>query len=126
MLFAADAHVPVLVDSLKLLLRQRGEERLRCDLFKLSHHASQGNTSSELVQLVDCDRFLVSTSGARFHHPDRETVARVIKYGGERPSLCFNYRSDDNEVWAREDLQERYGYRALYPDEGEDSIKVSL
>jgi len=125
-LLAADAHVPVMVDSLKLLLHQRGEERLRCDLFKLSHHASQGNTSSELVQLVDCDRFLVSTSGARFHHPDRETVARVIKYGGERPDVCFNYRSKDNEVWARDDLQERYGYRALFPEEGEESIKVSL
>ena len=125
-LLAADAHVPVMVDSIKTLLARRGEERLRCDLFKLSHHASQGNTSAELIRLVDCPRFLVSTSGARFHHPDRETIARVIRYGGERPSVCFNYKSDDNEVWEREDLRERYGYRALFPEDRESGFTVSL
>jgi CHAT domain/Metallo-beta-lactamase superfamily len=125
-LFAADAHVPVLVDSIRALLRRRGAERLRCDLLKVGHHASQGNTSSELIDLLDCPRYLVSTSGARFHHPDRETIARLIKHGGERPEICFNYRSKDNRVWAREDLQERYGYRASYPDEELAGFRVSL
>jgi len=125
-LFAADAHVPVLVDSIRSLLRRRGEERLRCDLLKVGHHASQGNTSTELIDLLDCPRYLISTSGARFHHPDRETVARLIKHGGERPEICFNYRSKDNQVWAREDLQERYGYRALYPADEPGGFRVSL
>lgn len=125
-LFTADAHVPVVVDSIRALLRQRGWEKLRCDLLKVSHHASQGNTSAELIQLLDCDRYLISTSGARFHHPDRETVARMIRYGGEKPRLCFNYRSKDNRVWAREDLQERYGYRALFPEDDEGGFRVSL
>jgi hypothetical protein len=125
-LFAADAHVPVLVDSIRALLRRRGEEKLRCDLLKVGHHASQGNTSSELIDLLDCPRYLISTSGARFHHPDRETVARLIKHGGERPEICFNYRSKDNQVWAREDLQERWGYRALFPAGDEGGFTVAL
>ena len=100
--------------------------RLRADLFKVAHHASQGNTSSELIQLMDCPRWLISTSGARFHHPDRETIGRLIRHGGERPELCFNYRSRDNSVWAREDLQERWGYRSSFPADEAGGYKVSL
>jgi hypothetical protein len=67
---------------------------------------------------VDCPRYLVSTNGKYFSHPDRQAIARVIKYGGAAPSIHFNYRTTLNEVWDRSDLKERYGYRAHYPAEG--------
>lgn len=124
--FAADAHVPVMVDSIKTLIARRGGDKLHADLFKVSHHASQGNTSSELIQLMDCPRWLISTSGARFHHPDRETIGRLIRHGGERPEICFNYSSRDNSLWGRGDLQERWGYRASFPEDDVSGFKVSL
>lgn len=125
-LLAGDAHAPVIEQSVRKLLADRGEERLRVDAFKVSHHASKNNVSSESIKLVDSARFLVSTSGARFHHPSPEAVARMIKYGGDQPRLCFNYKSTDNEVWAREDLQERYGYGVEMPDESSPGLKVIL
>lgn len=125
-LLVGDAHAPVIAQSIETLLAERGEAKLRVDAFKVSHHASKGNISSDLVKLVDSERYLVSTSGARFNHPDREAIARMIKYGGERPQICFNYKSDANEVWAREDLQERYGYAALMPDESSPGLKLTL
>ncbi|HXM70900.1 MAG TPA: hypothetical protein VN970_07185, partial [Thermoanaerobaculia bacterium] len=60
-LLAADAHAPVLAESIRALLRQRGAERLKLDVFKVSHHASQNNVSTELLQLLDCSRYIVST-----------------------------------------------------------------
>ena len=111
-LLGADAHAPVLVESVRKLLRQRGVDRLRLDAFKVSHHASQNNLSTELLQLLDCKTYGVSTNGDHFCHPDREAIARIIKYGGDRPVLHFNYRTRFNDVWARPDLQERHGYTA--------------
>jgi beta-lactamase superfamily II metal-dependent hydrolase len=125
-LLVGDAHTPVITSSIRRLLTERGQEKLVVDAFKLSHHASQGNLSNDLLQMLDCSRYLVSTNGSYFHHPDREAIARVIKYGGDEPIVYFNFRSNDNKVWAREDLQERYGYRAEYPEEGEEGIWVSL
>jgi beta-lactamase superfamily II metal-dependent hydrolase len=125
-LLVGDAHSPLLTTSVERLLKERGEERLAIDAFTLSHHASKYNLSNDLLHLLDCRRFLVSTSGARFNHPDREAVARAIKYGGAKPEICFNYRSSDNKVWAREDLKERYGYEAFYPEKGLEGIRVSL
>jgi hypothetical protein len=124
-LLAADAYAPVVIESLRTLLRQRGTERLNVDAFKVSHHASQNNVSAELVELLDCPRYLVSTNGNHFAHPDRQAIARIIKYGN-RPSIYFNYKSTYNEVWARPDLQERYGYSASYPGAGRKGCVVSL
>jgi beta-lactamase superfamily II metal-dependent hydrolase len=129
-LFGADAHAKVLVDSIRRLLRARGEDRLKLAAFKLAHHGSQNNVSAELLQLLDCPRFLLSSNGDHFFHPDRQAVARVIKYGrGEtdtRPALHFNYRSRYNEVWDRDDLKERYAYSARYPAPGEAGLRVPV
>jgi hypothetical protein len=58
--------------------------------------------------------------------PDREAVARIIKYGGARPSLYLNYRSKYNDVWARPDLQEQYKYLTYYPEGDLIGSRVSL
>jgi beta-lactamase superfamily II metal-dependent hydrolase len=128
-LFAADAHAPMLVESIRALLRQRGVERLKLNAFKVSHHASQNNVSTDLVQLLECPRYLVSTNGDHFCHPDRQAIARLIKYGrqgGVPPALVFNYKSPYNEVWADPGLQKKYEYSTVYPPEGQAGITVSL
>jgi hypothetical protein len=121
-----DAHAPVLADSIRKLVASRGVPRLALDAFKVPHHASQNNLSRELVELVECRRWLVSTNGNIFCHPDREAIARVIKYSAERPTLLFNYRTRFNEVWDRPDLREKYRYAAQYPAEGKAGLATSL
>ena len=125
-LLVGDAHAPVLVDAIGRLLSDRQEERLRVNAFKLPHHASQNNLSQELLELLDCERYLVSTNGSYFDHPDREAIARVIKYGGEVPKICFNYRSEDNKIWDADRMHEPYDYEAVFPKDGEEGLLVDL
>lgn len=130
-LLAADAHAPVLAGSIRKLLEARGtpDARLKIDAFKVSHHGSQNNVSKELIELLDCPQYLISSNGSHFHHPDREAIARIIKHGkadDRNPELVFNYRTQYNDVWEREDLQEQYGYTARYPDGEEPGQVVSL
>ncbi len=120
-LFAADAHSPVLERSLRRLLARRGQERLRLDAFKVSHHGSRANTSPELLDLIDCPRFLFSTNGARHHHPDPETIARILHRNRTRrePSeLYFNFATPETQAWADPGRQRRWSYRAFYPPQG--------
>jgi len=93
-MFLGDAHSPVLVDAIKRLLAKRGEEKLVLDAVKLPHHGSRNNVSRELIELLDCRRFLISTNGNIFEHPDAESIARIIKYGGRAPDIYFNYLSE--------------------------------
>jgi hypothetical protein len=89
-LFAADAHPPVIEASLRTLLEARRLDRLPLDAFKVPHHASHSNTSPELLDLVDCARYLISTNGERFQHPHRETLSRIIKHSAPA-QFFFNY-----------------------------------
>jgi beta-lactamase superfamily II metal-dependent hydrolase len=91
-LLGADAHPTQLVTALGAL---GGPQAL--DAFKLPHHGSRANLSKALLEQVKCPIYLVSTSGSYFKHPDREAIARVVKYGGKGASLVFNYESRADE-----------------------------
>ncbi|MEO8751895.1 MAG: CHAT domain-containing protein [Casimicrobiaceae bacterium] len=125
-LLAADAYAPVLVSSIKRLLVERGLDRLPLAAFKVPHHGSQNNLSTDLLNLLDCRNYLFSSNGDHFCHPDRQAVARVIKHGGRQPALHFNYRSRYNEVWSRSDLQEQYAYTARYPEAESPGLRIAL
>jgi hypothetical protein len=124
-LFAGDAHAPVLQGSIEKLLRQEEAPRLRLDAFKIPHHGSKNNISAGLLNLLRCKRYLVSTNGDIFHHPDREAIARIIVGGGE-PALCFNYCSDENAVWNKKGLREQHRYATAYGDEEGGGLVVEL
>lgn len=123
-LLSGDAHAPVLLDTLGWLLDERDEEILVIDALKLPHHGSGKNVDNKLLDIIDCPQYLISTNGERFHHPDHTALARVIMNGGEAPELVFNYRSEDNEVWDRDDLKDSYGYRVRYPEDGSEGITI--
>lgn len=114
-LFLADAHPDAVCASLRRLLQQRGLERLAVNAVKVSHHGSKGNTTDELMSLIECPKFLFSTNGAQFGHPDQEAVQRVIgRSTNGKPELYFNYLTDRNREWALADLQEQLEYTAIY------------
>jgi len=125
-ILGADAYSPVLQISVERLLRERGIQRLKVDAFKVAHHGSQNNLSIDLLKLLDCHHYLLSSNGDHFCHPDRQAVGRIIKYGGERPTLHFNYRSRYNDVWERTDLQAKYSYAARFPAAEAAGLAVSL
>lgn len=125
-LFGGDAHPDVLAQSLRPLAEAEGG-RYRVDLLKASHHGSAKNTTRELIELLDCRRMAISTSGAKHGHPDPQSIARFIRYGpdGEK-HLYFNYASGWTRPWAAADVAERYGVRAHLPpgDDGTNTVDV--
>lgn len=130
LLIGGDAHVRVLEHSIGRLLRERGQDRLHVDLFVVPHSGSRSSVSKELLALVACDRYLITTNGATFRHPHPEAVARIIVHGrtdiAAGPTLIFNYRTPRNARWADSRLQARYRYRAIYPTEDQAGIRVKL
>jgi Metallo-beta-lactamase superfamily len=122
LLLAADAHPSVLKASLD---RLAAGGKTRLDACKLSHHGSKANTSPALLRALDCPVYLLSTNGAYFKHPDREAVARVIKLGGAKPALHFNYRTDYNTCWDSQPLRDEYGYSTVFPAVGEEGLTLA-
>lgn len=112
-LFLADSHPSVVKESLKRLDPEIEVCPWRVDLLKVSHHGSAHNTSPELLEIVDADRFLISTNGKKFTppHPALRTMARIVTRKTERPRrLIFNYRTKVSDVLGESEWQGRYAY----------------
>lgn len=86
--------------------------------FKLSHHGSFGNQSPRLVRLARARRYLISSSGAYFQHPDRDTLRLILAHHDRErgdPEFVFNYLSASTRPWADPDRQESRAYVAAFP-----------
>ncbi|HET9442506.1 MAG TPA: MBL fold metallo-hydrolase [Acidimicrobiales bacterium] len=127
LLLGADAFAEVLGPSVAALARRRGHDRLAVDAFKLPHHGSEANVMTSLLDAVDCRRWIFSTDGTRFDHPDDAAVARTILDGRRRSVLYFNYRNrHTRRWWARPDVQERYGFTARWPEDRRGGVRLTF
>lgn len=104
----ADSRAEIIEKSLKKLLYNDGDNKLKVDYMQISHHGSKNNTSNELLDLVDCSNFIICTNGGsgRSKHPDREVIARILYHPKREKkdtiNLIFNYPL--NEIQANSGL----------------------
>jgi hypothetical protein len=125
-LFGADAHPDLLARSIAPLAAAEGG-RYRIDLYKVAHHGSRKNTTRALIDLLDCNRFAISTSGARHGHPDPETVARLLKSAPKgAKTFYFNYRQENTSPWGDIQLQAAHNYVCSFPSEQNGTITISI
>lgn len=85
-LFLADAHSSIAKDSL-IELGFSKQNKLIVDVVKLSHHGSKCNLDYDLLEIIESNCFLISTSG-KTGFPDKETLSRI---------LCNPVRKKDNQ-----------------------------
>lgn len=114
LLLGADAHPTVLADNIDTLLAASGDPFLKLDAYKVAHHGSRANTSKKLLEKLACPRYLVSTSGNKFDHPDKEGVARIIQFGGKEKEIFFNYENEHTSPWHSDELENRNKYQARF------------
>ncbi|MFY0632098.1 MAG: MBL fold metallo-hydrolase [Flavobacteriaceae bacterium] len=101
LLLLGDAHPNIIAEALGEL-GYSNIKKLELDLFKISHHASKGNTNKELLELIDCDTYVTLTNSLKHGLPDKVTFARIVKNNPE-VTLLFNY-DIVNKVFSEEDL----------------------
>ncbi|MDB2439447.1 hypothetical protein N9W89_12090 [Hellea sp.] len=112
LLMTGDQHAPDLLEALNLL---SPDEPVSVDVFKVPHHCSTSNVTADLIEKIKTPKYLISTGGNRFYHPDSAAIARIIKHSpSDDIQLCFNVPSVFNRWWANEEWQEDFGYSAKY------------
>lgn len=120
-LFTGDSFPSVIVDSLNKI--EKG--LIHFDLVKLSHHGSAHNTSPQLIEKLNCNKFVISTNGSIYQHPDNVTVARILKKEGNTKEILFNYKTEFNKIWDDKDLKEKYDFITHYPSD-DNGISIEL
>ena len=92
------------------------KNKLKLNICKLSHHGSNHNTSDNLLELIDCNDFIISSdwNGPR---PGKECLSRiVVKVKGEKTFYC-NY--PHKNVFTESELSQ---YNIGFKDIDQDGI----
>ena len=101
-LFLGDTFPCVIADHLKILADSEGG-KLKLDVVKMSHHGSRNNVSNEMLDMLDCNNYIVSTNGGmgNSYHPDRESIANLLLHPNRskdiKLNVLLNYRMDEIE-----------------------------
>jgi len=90
-------------DAIEKELRKKYSETnpLKVDVVKVAHHGSKNNISNTLLDIIDCQDYIISTNGGagNTHHPDREALANILchpRRDRNKPiRLYFNYDIDE-------------------------------
>ncbi|WP_177225064.1 ComEC/Rec2 family competence protein [Geodermatophilus obscurus] len=114
-LLAGDSTPGVLLPAVRRLLAERGADRLPLTEFKLPHHGSAKNLTADLVRLLPARRYLVSSDGSYFGHPDDAAIATVLEYGPPGLELVFNYDTPRNRRWDDPRLRARHRHTVRFP-----------
>jgi hypothetical protein len=122
-LFLADAHPDVVVSSVERLCKSRGKAVLEVDAVKVAHHGSKANTSKALLEVVKSPRWIISTNGDIFGHPDKACMERLLKQASPQ-ALYFNYDSDSTRPWIKK--AKLAGCQVFVRGTDDPSLKIDL
>lgn len=89
-LMLGDAHIDVIVQTL-IRMGYSKENKLTVDYIKLSHHGSANNINDDFLNIVQCEKFLISTNGSRFKHPNKRALVKIIQ---KVNNTVFYFNSD--------------------------------
>ena len=87
------------------------------------HHASDGNVTSDLISVMGARRYLVSTNGDKFAHPDDAAVARIIVSSKRPPTIYCNFATVRTAPWV--DRGAALGATVVLPQPGKSGLRVS-
>ena len=94
-LLLADSHPLVLENSL-LKLGYTKENKLSIEYMQVSHHGSKLNTTDGLLELIECNNFVVSGDGYnKYSLPNKKTFARIIRHNSPKPIRFFITQKND-------------------------------
>lgn len=122
-LFLGDAHSETVEQSLVALY---GEEKIpiKFDVVKLSHHGSYNNNSPKLLSMIACDKWLISTNGDNYNHPDISTLAHIVTHN-TGCQLFFNYKLPVGDELCKEEYHGKYEFEVVSSEDG-DGITVTI
>lgn len=95
-LFLGDANPDIVCYSIKKILESNNQEKLKVDIVKLSHHASDRSFSLQLGNLIETECFIVSANGKKSNLPNKLTFAKILnRFHKSEKKDCFIFNYED-------------------------------
>lgn len=103
LLFLGDAAADEIEDSF-MRLGYSCQNKIKIDYCKIAHHASKHNTSNQLIQMMDCHNFIISTHKTSQGRPSKECLSRIICNTKEPVTFYCNYNLNAESIFTKQEL----------------------
>lgn len=100
-LFLGDATPEIIELSIERLLQKRGIAFLNVDFIKLSHHGSHRSISLNMMRLLQCHHYIISTNREKSNLPNKLAFAKILNRLNKNKNkdyFYFNFSDDEVDV----------------------------
>ena len=132
LLFLGDAYPSQVIVALNSI-RGGSDQRLRFEYVKLSHHGSKHNFAASLLDIIECNNFIISSNGDNQHHlPDKQTLARILLHPKRERNVPINFLFNyDNPTLrsifkADKNSGKIYNFKCLYPKKNKRCFEIKF
>ncbi|WP_164111990.1 MULTISPECIES: ComEC/Rec2 family competence protein [Sphingobacterium] len=108
------------------------EKPLKVKYMKLSHHGSRKNYHTDLLNVVQCRRFIISSNGDnQYSIPDKEVLAKILMHPNrdKKKKIIFYFSHDDlrfRNLFAVDKYAEtRFNFECKFPKSNK-VLKIKL
>ena len=123
MLISADSHPWVLAASLEKIC---GGKNLPLKYMQIPHHGSRYNMSNALLNLVDCDNYIVSADGYnRSNLPNKESLVKVL-YANQDKNVSFNITQKNDLTESIFNVDKGRKIDVRFPEPGSNYLHFTL
>lgn len=116
-LFLGDSHPTDVIYSLKTV----SNVEKKFNLVKLSHHASEKNTNTELLELIGKAEYIICADKSHHGHPNNKTIGRIINFN-ENAKIHMSSRNEVLSKVFEECILQGYPISVTYPDNGVNRV----
>lgn len=102
-LLLGDADADEVADSLTELGYSK-DNKLKVNYCKIAHHASKHNTTNELIQMIDCSNYIISTQQTTQGRPSKECLSRIVCNSEKLITFYCNYELNYNKIFTKEEF----------------------
>jgi beta-lactamase superfamily II metal-dependent hydrolase len=120
----ADAHPAIIVNSLRNLGYSE-ENPIEVNCVKLSHHGSAKNLNQELIEMIECSNYIISTDGSSHELPDKFTLAKIAIHRKELgTNFFFNYQNEKlKSIFSKEETVD-FKLSFFYPENDKNYLEI--
>ena len=112
-LFLGDSHEDIIIESLKTIYQ---DEEIFFDAVKIPHHGSNNNYSTNLANIINSDKYMISTNGVKHSHPNIEVISKIMTKEKNK-TLYFNYEHNVSTIISDPEIMNKYNFQVCTSNE---------
>lgn len=111
LLLLSDSWPSVIVNTLENLGYSKNN-KLNVNVVKVSHHGSKKNTNEELLDIINCSNYIISSDASSHGLPNKECIAKIIN-SNQNVTIYSNYKYIDRKGIFSDDDKKKYEFKYI-------------